>query len=405
VNRRNFLGNSARQLVALNAIGLTSTAVFAGNPDNRIAKEDKDMQFRVLGNTGIRIPIISMGVMNANNPNLLKAAWDKGIRHFDTAWYYQNGNNEKMVGSVMRELNIKREDVTIATKVGLFGPPLSNGKDRKELFLKRFAESIDRLKMNYVDILYFHAAEKKEEINDPYIREAFTELKSSKKIRFAGFSTHNDWSDMVTDAAGQKFYDVILLSFNFSMYADQKVFSSLKLAYDAGIGLVAMKTQCQQEWYKNELPPEQQKFYEGKQMNTALLKWALKHEFITTAIPGFTTYQQIDEDMSVASNLNFTQEEEDFLKSKDVKLAIQSVCRHCGKCVGTCPNNVDIPSLMRSHMYSFSYGNPLLAKQTISYVRNGRGIDLCKNCNECSGQCQYRVPVANRIRELKEIFC
>ena len=32
--------------------------------------------------------------MNANNPNLLKAAWDKGIRHFDTAWYYQNGNNE-----------------------------------------------------------------------------------------------------------------------------------------------------------------------------------------------------------------------------------------------------------------------------------------------------------------------
>lgn len=55
--------------------------------------------------------------MNANNPNLLKGAWDAGIRHFDTAWFYQNGNNERMVDSVLRELNVKREDVTIATAI------------------------------------------------------------------------------------------------------------------------------------------------------------------------------------------------------------------------------------------------------------------------------------------------
>ena len=54
---------------------------------------------RTLGRTGIRLPIVSMGVMNSNNPNLLKVGWQSGIRHFDTAWIYQAGNNEKMVGA------------------------------------------------------------------------------------------------------------------------------------------------------------------------------------------------------------------------------------------------------------------------------------------------------------------
>jgi uncharacterized protein len=405
MNRRKFLGNSTKQLVMLNLMGLTTNSLLANKPYQGKSKEETKIQYRVLGKTGIKIPIVSMGVMNANNPNLIKGAWDSGIRHFDTAWVYQNGNNEKMVGSVLRELKVKRDEVTIATKVGLFGPPISKGKERKDVFLQRFEESLARLNMDYVDILYFHAATGPDQINDPFILEAFTELKASKKIRFSGFSTHIDWPALVTDAAKRKFYDVILLSFNFSMFQDQRVFDALKLASDAGIGLVAMKTQCQQDWYKRELPPEQQKFYKENQMNTALLKWALRHEFITTAIPGFTTYQQLEEDMVVAYNTIFTQEEEDFFKRNDIKLAIQSVCRHCGSCVASCPQSADIPSLMRTRMYSISYGNPLMAKQTISQIQPGRGLDVCKDCIKCNAQCKYRVPVANHIHDLKEIYC
>lgn len=362
------------------------------------------MQYRVLGKTGIKIPIVSMGVMNANNPNLLKGAWDNGIRHFDTAWYYQNGNNEKMVGSVLRELNVKREDVTIATKVGHYGPALPNGKERKALFLKRFDESLSRLNMDYADILYFHDVRDLDDTNDPYIMEAFTELKSKKKIRFSGFSAHNYWPETVTDAASRKFYDVILVSFNYAMFNDQNVFKTLKLAHDAGIGLVAMKTQCRQEWYKWDLPSDQQKYYAESNINSALLKWVLRHEHITTAVPGFTTFDQLKEDIAAASDLTFTREEEDFFKSRNVKLAIQSVCRLCSKCAGSCPQNVDIPSLMRTHMYSFSYGNPLMAKQTLSFIKPGKGLDACGNCAKCLGKCQFRVPIENRIRELKEIY-
>ena len=140
-------------------------------------------------------------------------------------------------------------------------------------------------------------------------------------------------------------------------------------------------------------------------MNSALLKWALKSEYITTAIPGFTNFQQLNEDIAVAYDLTYTKEEEEFFKSKEVKLAIQSVCRHCGNCIASCPQNADIPSLMRTHMYSLSYGNPSMAKQTLSKIQPGRGLDICKDCDKCTSQCQFRVPIANRIYELKEIYC
>jgi uncharacterized protein len=405
MDRRKFLGNSAKQIVMLNLAGLATTSLLANNSEQDKAKDGTKIQFRTLGKTGISIPIVSMGVMNANNPNLLKRAWNSGIRHFDTAWFYQNGNNERMVGSVFRELNVKREEVTISTKVGLFGPPISHGKERKEVFLKRFNESLDRLKMDYVDILYFHAATGSDQINDPYIMEAFTDLKTSKKIRFSGFSTHIDWPELVTEAANRKFYDVILVAFNYSMFQDQRIFDALKKAFDSGIGLVAMKTQCQQDWYKRELPAEQQKYYKETQMNAALLKWALRHEYITTAIPGFTNYEQLEQDMVVAYDLNFTKEEEDFFKNNNIKLAIQSVCRHCGKCIASCPQKVDIPSLMRTRMYSFAYGNPLMAKQTLSDIQPGKGLETCRDCVICTAQCQYRVPIVSHINDLKDIYC
>ena len=222
-----------------------------------------------------------------------------------------------MVGSVLKELKVNRSEVTIATKILIES---QTGKEAKALFLKRFDESLDRLQMDYVDILYYHSAQASGQINDPYILEAFTELKRKKKIRFSGFSVHVDWPSMLLDAADRKYYDVILLSYNYSMFSDQRISDAIKAAYDAGIGLIAMKTQCQQDWYKRNLSADQQKYYGETNMNTALLKWALKNEYITTAIPGFTTYEQLKEDMPVAYDLTFTREEEEFFKSKDVKL-------------------------------------------------------------------------------------
>ena len=407
MNRRNFIGRSGRNLALAGLAGISNTSLTGNllkqyNTGSQQSENKGGMLHRTLGKTGISLPIVSMGVMNASNPGLLRGAWEEGIRHFDTAWYYQNGNNERMVGSVLRETGAKREDITVATKC-LIGP--QTGKTAKEIFLRQFSESLSRLQMDYVDILYYHMPPGLDQINDPYIWEAFTELKKQKKIRFSGFSIHTDWPEAVNDAVKRKFYDVILISYNFSMYGDKRIADSIRLAHDAGIGLVAMKTQCRQDWYKRQLPSDLQSFYSETNMNTALLKWVLKNERICTAVPGFTTVDQLREDISVAVDLEYTQEEKDFLENKNVRVAIQSVCRQCGTCTESCSRNADVRALIRTHMYALSYGNPLMARKTLDQIEPGRGISNCAGCTDCTSKCKYRVPVAERISELRGIYC
>jgi uncharacterized protein len=402
-SRRKFLRNAtglvATGLVANTALGTTMQQVKA-------VDEKKEMIFRTLGRTGVKMPLVSMGVMNSSNPNLLKVAWQLGMRHFDTAWTYQGGNNEKMVGAVLKELKVDRKEVVITTKIVL-EPNLKKpelGTERKKQFLARFNQSLERLQMDYVDMLMLHDVNTLEEVKDKAVQEAMQELKDQGKIRFPAFSTHVYWPELLTTAADEGFYDVVLLSLNYSMANDEASLQAMKYAASKGMGLIAMKTQCQQDWYKENLPAETQQFYEGTLMHSALLKWALRHEQIATAVPGFTTFEQLQADVAVAYDIEYSPDEIKFLEDHHVKLAIQSVCRFCGRCKATCPRGVDIPALMRTHMYALSYGNPHMTRSALTGIEDGKGLAACNSCEECVASCRNSVKIAGRIEELKAIM-
>jgi predicted aldo/keto reductase-like oxidoreductase len=278
------------------------------------------------------------------------------------------------------------------------------GAERKKQFYARFEQSLERLQMDYVDMLMIHDVSNIEEVNDPYIIEAMQDLKDKGRIRFPAFSSHVYWPELLTAAADKGFYDVALLAFNYAMANDDASFKAMKYASEKGIGLIAMKTQCQQAWYKQGLPAESQQFYEGAIMHSALLKWVLNQDFITTAVPGFATFEQMQTDLEVGCDLNYTPEERTFLEDHNVKLALNSVCRFCGGCKGTCPHGVDIPSLMRTHMYALSYGNLHMTKNTMKNIEKGCGLETCSECNECVAQCRNNVQIASRLGELKEVM-
>ena len=95
INRRKFLLSSV-----LGATGVMAgaTGIKSGVNSSIGGKVEKtNIIFRTLGKTGIKLPVISMGVMRADIPNLVKAALDKGMVHLDTANSYQQGRNEEMV--------------------------------------------------------------------------------------------------------------------------------------------------------------------------------------------------------------------------------------------------------------------------------------------------------------------
>src|SRR5512138_44911 len=95
------------------AAGIVALSPALASGEN--SPQGKNIIYRTLGKTGIKVPVVSFGVMNANNPNLCKAAYEKGINFFDTANVYQNGNNEKMLGELLK--NYPRNSFILETKV------------------------------------------------------------------------------------------------------------------------------------------------------------------------------------------------------------------------------------------------------------------------------------------------
>ena len=409
-SRREFILKTVGGAAAAGVLGKSGLKLNAQDAKNTQPHQgtgaDAQPLMRTLGRTGIKIPLVSMGVMNADNPALLKRSFELGIRHFDTAGRYQNGRNEEMVGSVIKELQA-REQAIIATKVRPSKPEVLDQMGDKMVeqeVLDLLDKSLARLQTDYVDILYIHAIGDPKELQRPGFLAALDKAKKMKKVRWVGFSTHQRMADCLEAAAVSGQFDVILTAINYSMNEDKALLEAMKKAAGAGIGLVAMKTQCKQSWNREAEAENKLSAYDRTLVNTALLKWALRLESVTTAIPGYTTFQQLDTDWPVAFNLEYSPDEVKFLADRDVRLGMNHVCRQCGACAGTCPSGVDVPALLRAHMYAADYGNFSEMRRALDEIPVSRGLRTCFNCEGCRTVCVRGVGIARRLKELKTIF-
>lgn len=396
VSRRDFLGRSA---AGLGGIGLFD-GLKAQSRDEASHAQRKKIITRTLGRTGIELPVVSMGVMNASVDDLVAASYELGVRHFDTAWIYQRGNNERMVGKVIKQLNCRR-DVIIGTKIAL--GDMAGRKSPEEMldaFRARFQESLERLQTDYVDILYFHDISNPEHMRWPQLQETLRQWKAEKKIRSTGISCHSNMAAILNEAARSGFWDVILFAYNFAMAGDLEIHDAINRAGEKKIGLIAMKTQAGGSWYRNSFQNSDR--FRGELNQTAMLKWALQNPHIATAIPGYTNYDHMKEDFSVAYDLAYTPEEKAFLKDRDVRLGLE-YCRQCGACRPTCPHGADVPALMRTHMYAYQYHNLEQAHETMQEANRNGGLHLCMDCDSCSAQCIHSLDIGTRIASLKTL--
>jgi predicted aldo/keto reductase-like oxidoreductase len=153
-----------------------------------------------------------------------------------------------------------------------------------------------------------------------------------------------------------------------------------------------MKTQAGVYWDKLRSQPINMK---------AALKWALQNQNIHTSIPGFTTFDQMEMDLSVMEDLKLTPEEKKDLKIDQTAIISGLYCQQCDECLSQCQKNLPIPTLMRIYMYVYGYKNLSLAHETLST------IDLkhipCTSCNSCLVKCKNNFDVKNKILDISRI--
>jgi aryl-alcohol dehydrogenase-like predicted oxidoreductase len=384
MKRRTFLRSGLAGAAGLAVIDKTVLA--ATSPGGN------DILYRTLGKTGLKIPVVSFGVMRSDNSGLVKAAYDGGIKMFDTAHGYQNGRNEEMLGNFFTD--IPRDSFIIATKIGPAGVDRQTGKPSAETtaadFLSRFEISLSRLKMNYVDILYMHGIDSLDVLRHKEIVDAMLDLKRSGKVRFIGVSTHKNEPVIMKAMAEDGIWDVVLTAYNFKQTYLDEMDIALQAAADAGIGIVAMKTMAGGFLDKERTKP----------VNTrAALKWALSNPNIHTTIPGITAFEHLTADLEVMTDITLSSAEKEELIAAGTNQGLY--CNACSNCLPGCRNSLPIPEIMRAYMYAYGYGNLPMASELLS--QTAVEADPCTGCDVCSAECVKGFNLRNKITDIARL--
>lgn len=382
ISRRGFLKTG---IAGAGAVALSPAIISAA-----ASVQENKIIFRTLGKTGIKVPIVSFGVMRSDDANLCKAAHAKGIRLFDTANGYLNGNSEIMLGNLFKDY--PRDTFIISTKVkpsmDREGKPTDQATPEK--FLELFNTSMSRLKMDYVDILYVHSVSNPEFLEYKPIINTVKQLKKDGKIKFMGFSTHSNESAVINAAAETDTWDVILTQYNYRLAYLTELNEAIKKAATAGIGIVAMKTLAG-GWLDRE---------RTKPVNAnAALKWVLANPDIHTTIPGMTAFEQLDLNAKIMEDITLTDQEKNDLIVSMAEPGL--ICSGCKQCIPACPHNLPVPDLMRAYMYAYGYSNPSMAKELLGEL--GTTVNPCSQCDVCKVRCSRNFNVKEKIADVSRL--
>jgi predicted aldo/keto reductase-like oxidoreductase len=250
INRRSFLKTGVH--VAAGAAALSTGVVHAATPKKDIVASGS-IPTRPFGKTGHVLPVLGHGgsaMVNSweaaymvkldpeeERVKMVRHAYDKGIRYFDTARVYSE--SERIMGAALKDV---RDNVYLATKVADPRPT----ETRKSL-----ETSLNELGMDYVDCLQVHSPviERVGADGGMKIYEEIAKLREEGMVRFIGLTTHVVFED-VYKMIDTGLFDQVLLAKSYVHRAMTTMLSNSKVewrekclarAHELGMAVVAMK--------------------------------------------------------------------------------------------------------------------------------------------------------------------
>ena len=204
------------------------------------------MKTRVLGQ-GLEVSAIGLGCMGMDHAygapadreemiKLIRRAVELGCNFFDTAVVYGEAN-EVLLGKALEIYN--REDVIIATKFGIYGQKMVDGKPENDLNSKpdsireQLEGSLERLGVDYIDLYYQHRVDP--EVEPEVVAGVMKELLAEGKIKHWGLS--NAPLDYLRRA--HAVCPVTCIENQYSMVFREPEDEIFKVCEELGIGFVA----------------------------------------------------------------------------------------------------------------------------------------------------------------------
>ena len=302
------------------------------------------MEYRKLGKAGVKLSVLGLGAWLTFGEKVdydvtkecIATAIENGVNFIDLADVYARGEAERVVGKVIKDLGIRRQDLVISSKVYW---PMSDNINDRGLSRKHIMESIDgslkRLGVDYLDIYFCHRYDPETPIDE--VVRAMDDLVHQGKILYWGTSV---WSAAQIESA-------VGTAIKYNAYPPQveqprynmldrhiepeiiptcakhgigiTVFSPLAQGILTGkynSGIPAGSRASWSDWLKNELTEENiEKVRKltnlakdlGITMSQLALAWILRRPEITSAIVGASKPEQLKETLK-AGDIKLTED-------------------------------------------------------------------------------------------------
>ncbi|KAL1534454.1 L-galactose 1-dehydrogenase [Salvia divinorum] len=281
------------------------------------------LELRPLGNTGLNLSCVGFGasplgnvfglVSEADAIATVRQAFSLGINFFDTSPYYGGTLSEKMLGKGLKGLGVPRNEYIVSTKCGRYKEGFDFSAER---VTRSIDESLERLQLDYVDILQCHDIEFGS--LDQIVTEtipALLKLKEAGKIKFIGITgLPLGIFSYVLDKVPPGTVDVIL-SYCHHGINDSTLEDLIPYLKSKGVGIISasplsmglLTESGPPEWHpaSAELKAACQDAAayckeKGKNISKLSLQYSLSNKDISTILVGMNSVKQVDENVAAA---------------------------------------------------------------------------------------------------------
>ncbi|MBB5784599.1 aldo/keto reductase [Nonomuraea jabiensis] len=210
------------------------------------------MEYTRLGNTGLKVSKICLGMMSYGDPArqewalaldeaepIIRRAADAGVTFFDTADVYSQGASETVTGEALRAIFGRREDYVLATKVYF---PMGRGANDQGLSRKHIHAAVDaslqRLGTDYVDLYQIHRWDDETPIEETM--EALHDVVKAGKARYIGASSMWAWQFSKAQHVAEKngWTKFVSMQNHYNLLYREEEREMLPLCADQGVGVI-----------------------------------------------------------------------------------------------------------------------------------------------------------------------